>query len=45
MGYGPGGPPVFSAEEVLDLVAWMVKRGCLDTGRKPPRARFASTAP
>ena len=30
MGYGPGGPPVFSAEEVLDLVAQMVKRGCLD---------------
>ena len=29
MGYGPGGPPVFSAEEVLDLVAQMVKRGCL----------------
>ena len=28
MGYGPGGPPVFSAEEVLDLVgtdgqAWL----------------------
>ena len=32
MGYGPGGPPVFSAENVLDLVAQMVERGCLDAG-------------
>lgn len=30
MGHGPGGPPVFGAEEVLDLVVQMVERGCLD---------------
>ena len=33
MGYGPGGPPVFSAEDVLDLVAQMVTLGCLDADR------------
>ena len=32
MGYGPGGPPVFSVEDVLDLVSQMVRRGCLDAG-------------
>ena len=30
MGHGPGGPPVFSAEGVLDLVVQMVECGCLD---------------
>ena len=29
MGHGPGGPPVFNAEEVVDLVAQMVRSGCL----------------
>ena len=33
MGHGPGGPPVFTAEEVLDLIAQMVKCGCLDAGK------------
>lgn len=30
MGHGPGGPPVFEAEALIDLVAQMVKCGSLD---------------
>ena len=30
MGHGPGGPPVFDTAAVLDLVAQMVRCGCLD---------------
>ncbi len=33
MGHGPGGPPVFTAEAVLNLVAQMVKRGCLSADK------------
>ena len=33
MGHGPGGPPVFQAEAVLDLVVQMVKCGCLDADK------------
>ena len=32
MGYGPGGPPVFKAKDVVDFVAQMIERGCLDAG-------------
>ena len=32
MGYGPGGPPVFETEGVVDFVAQMIERGCLDAG-------------
>ena len=45
MGYGPGGPPVFSAEEVLDLVAQMVKRGCLDAGAVKSMLESAARKP
>ena len=30
MGHGPGGPPVFQAGYVLDLVVQMIEGGCLD---------------
>ena len=43
MGYGPGGPPVFSAEEVLDLVEQMVKRGCLDAGKVRSKLGLTTT--
>ena len=33
MGYGPGGPPVFEVEEIVDLVAQMIERGCLDASK------------
>ena len=33
MGHGPGGPPVFTTEEVIDLVAQMVRCGCLDVDK------------
>ena len=32
MGYGPGGPPVFKVNDVVDFVAQMIERGCLDAG-------------
>jgi len=30
LGYGPGGPPVLGAEQVLRLIKIMMERGCLD---------------
>ena len=30
MGHGPGGPPVFAAQGVLDLMVQIVRSGCLD---------------
>ena len=46
MGHGPGGPPVFEAADLIDLIAQMVERGSLDpaaltaaldkAGRKEP---------
>ena len=30
LGYGPGGPPVLTAEKVVELVKKMIERGCLD---------------
>lgn len=41
MGHGPGGPPVFTAEEVLDLVAQMVRCGCLDADKAVDAIRSA----
>lgn len=32
MGYGPGGPPVFQTTDVVEFVAQMIGRGCLDAG-------------
>ena len=32
MGHGPGGPPVFEALDVVNIVAQMIERGCLDAG-------------
>ena len=32
LGYGPGGPPVFEAKDVVDFVAQMIERGCLGAG-------------
>lgn len=43
MGHGPGGPPVFSAEGVLEMVAQMVKRGCLDADKVVEVIRAASS--
>ena len=45
MGHGPGGPPVFSAEDVLDLVAQMVKRGCLDADAVKSKLESAAREP
>lgn len=33
LGYGPGGPPVLGAEQVLQLVKTMVNLGCLDASK------------
>ena len=41
MGHGPGGPPVVSADAVLDLVAQMVKCGCLDEDKAVDAIRGA----
>ena len=30
MGYGPGGPPVFEAKDIVDFVAGMIERGYVD---------------
>ena len=41
MGHGPGGPPVFTVEEALDLIAQMVRRGCLDQDKAVDAIRAA----
>ena len=39
LGHGPGGPPVFGTEQVADLVAQMVRLGCLDADETVERIR------
>ena len=33
MGYGPGGPPVLEAEQVVELIKKLIERGCLDKSK------------
>lgn len=33
MGHGPGGPPVYTADAVLELLMQMVRTGCLDRNK------------
>ena len=45
MGYGPGGPPVFEAEDVVDFVAQMIERGCLEAGEVKRALESATRKP
>ena len=33
LGYGPGGPPVLGAEQVVELIKMLIERGCLDKNK------------
>lgn len=33
MGYGPGGPPVLGAEQVVELIKMLIERGCFDKNK------------
>ena len=45
MGYGPGVPPVFEAEDVVDFVAQMIERGCLEAGEVKRALESATRKP
>lgn len=33
MGYGPGGPPVLGADQLVKLIKFLIERGCLDKSK------------